>query len=95
MMTVNFAVNGRLTLSVEPGRKVFLYIVRGEFDIGGQRVQPRHLVELHDDGDAVTLTAICRPAASAPQQWRQCLCKAKGLVWRDAHSGAEIVYSCI
>ena len=44
-------------LPVVPGRQVFLYVVDGEVTVGGEPVEPRHLVELGRDGDGVEIDA--------------------------------------
>ena len=44
-------------LPVVPGRQVFLYVVDGEVTVGGEPVEPRHLVELDRDGDGVEIDA--------------------------------------
>lgn len=57
MTTVAFAAGGRIDLPTPSGRNVFLYAVRGAFRIAGTEVEPFHLVELNDDGDAVAIEA--------------------------------------
>lgn len=57
MATVALAPGGRLVVPVAPGRNVFLYVVRGELEIGGRAAPAFHLVELNDDGDEVAFEA--------------------------------------
>ncbi|MEA2490179.1 MAG: quercetin 2,3-dioxygenase [Acidobacteriota bacterium] len=58
MMTLALQKGGRITLPVESGRSIFLYVVRGELTIGGQTAPELHLVELNDDGDEIEITAL-------------------------------------
>ena len=58
MATVAFAAGGRIDLPAPAGRSVFLYAVRGGVRIAGTAVEPFHLVELNDDGDAVAIEAV-------------------------------------
>ena len=53
MSVVRLAPGGSLSLPVAPGRSVFLYVVSGEIQVGGQAAPAWNLVELNDDGDAV------------------------------------------
>jgi redox-sensitive bicupin YhaK (pirin superfamily) len=39
------------------GRNVFLYIVRGDVNVAGEKAEACHLIELNDDGDEVQLEA--------------------------------------
>jgi redox-sensitive bicupin YhaK (pirin superfamily) len=57
LMTVDVKTGGHLTLPAPPGRRVFLYVVRGEVSIAGQTARSFELVELNDDGDAVDVAA--------------------------------------
>jgi quercetin 2,3-dioxygenase len=57
MATVEFSPDGRAQLPAPPGRNIFLYVVRGAFDIAGTHAQEYHLIELTDDGDAVDIEA--------------------------------------
>ncbi|MEX0731812.1 MAG: pirin family protein [Aquisalimonadaceae bacterium] len=58
MMTVHFAPGGHVEFTVEPGRNVFLYIVRGAVAVAGETAESFNLVELNDDGDTVELEAL-------------------------------------
>ena len=53
MSVVRLASGGSLSLSVAPGRSVFLYVVSGEVQVGGRAAPAWTLVELNDDGDGV------------------------------------------
>jgi redox-sensitive bicupin YhaK (pirin superfamily) len=57
MATLRFAPGGRLSLPVAAGRNVFLYVVSGAPEVGGQPARPHHLVELNNDGDSVEIAA--------------------------------------
>lgn len=57
MVTVYFKAGGRVQVPVTLGRNVFLYIVRGQVNVGGIDAEPFHLIELNDDGDSVEMTA--------------------------------------
>ncbi|WP_110667666.1 pirin family protein [Salinicola halophilus] len=58
MSTLALAAGSTVTLPVAPGRQVFLYVVSGEADIGGDTVTARHLFELDREGDQVEIAAI-------------------------------------
>jgi redox-sensitive bicupin YhaK (pirin superfamily) len=57
MSVLRFAAGGRLEAPVPRGRNVFLYVVRGALSVGGGRAEAFHLVDLHDDGEAVAMAA--------------------------------------
>jgi redox-sensitive bicupin YhaK (pirin superfamily) len=57
MSVVRLVAGGRMKFAGVAGRRVFLYVVRGSIDIAGVGIAQFNLVELHDDGDAVELTA--------------------------------------
>jgi redox-sensitive bicupin YhaK (pirin superfamily) len=57
MATLFFKAGGRVTAPVASGRNIFLYIVRGDVNVGGEPALPFHLVELDDDGDCVEMEA--------------------------------------
>ena len=56
MSVLRIAAGGRVVAPVAPGRSVFLYVVRGAVEVGGQRVPQFHLATL-SDGDAVEMAA--------------------------------------
>lgn len=58
MATVQFAPGGRVHFPVAADRNVFLYVVRGELDVSGQKAEAFHLVELDNNGDTVELEAL-------------------------------------
>lgn len=58
LMTVAMQPKGAVTLPAPPGQNVFLYTVRGNTAIDGVPINPQHLIELNDDGDAVNITAF-------------------------------------
>jgi hypothetical protein len=57
MSTVELAAGGRVAFDGTEGRGVFLYVVRGSVEVGGQPVPRFTLAELDDDGDRVELHA--------------------------------------
>jgi len=57
MSTVELAGRGRAGFDGLAGRNVFLYVVRGAIDIGGEQAAACTLVELDDEGDRVEIVA--------------------------------------
>ena len=57
MVTLHFTPGGRVRVPVTLGRNVFLYVVRGQVNVGGIDAEPCHLIELNDDGDVVEMMA--------------------------------------
>lgn len=57
MATIELAAGAHLAMPVEPGRTVFLYVVRGALEVGGTAAPGFTLVELDDTGDTVALAA--------------------------------------
>jgi hypothetical protein len=57
MAVLRFASGGRVRPPVAPGRRVFLYVVRGQVRIAGTPAAAFHLAELNEDGDAVEIEA--------------------------------------
>ena len=57
LVTIHMRAGGRVQAPVAPNRNVFLYIVRGEIAVGGERAREFHLIELTNDGDTVDLEA--------------------------------------
>lgn len=55
MSVVRLEPGGRAELPTPRGRNVFLYLARGSATVAGSAVERWHLVELNDDGDAVTV----------------------------------------
>ena len=53
MTTIDFKQRGRITLDTPPDRNIFLYIVRGETNVGSAF----HLIELNDDGEQIDIEA--------------------------------------
>jgi redox-sensitive bicupin YhaK (pirin superfamily) len=58
MSTVEIAVGGTFECGGLAHRGVFLYVVRGAIDIGGERAKEHVLVELDDDGDLLVLESV-------------------------------------
>jgi len=58
MSTVELAAGGRVDFAGLAGRNVFLYVVRGTLDVGGEQAQAHTLVELNIDGDRLGIGAI-------------------------------------
>ena len=57
MSTLEIQAGAQLRLPIPAGRKVLLYLVRGELLIGATPVPAQHLAELSDDGDELLLHA--------------------------------------
>ena len=57
MATVELAAAGRVGFDELSRRNVFLYVVRGTIDIGGEQASAHTLVELGDDGERVDIQA--------------------------------------
>lgn len=55
--TIELQPGGRVVLPVAAGRRIFFYVVSGRVVVGGEAAAPCHLVEFHDDGDAVDIAA--------------------------------------
>jgi len=55
MSTVELGRGGRVSFSEVAGRSVFLYVVRGRVDIGGEPVPEHTLAELGEGGDRVDI----------------------------------------
>lgn len=58
MSTVELAADGRVEFADLGSRNVFLYVVRGAIDIGGERADAHTLVELGSEGDRVDIRAV-------------------------------------
>ena len=57
MSTVSLSASGRVRFGDLAGRTVFLYVVRGTVQVGGESAPRYRLLELGDDGDAVEIVA--------------------------------------
>ncbi|MCH4811348.1 pirin family protein [Vreelandella neptunia] len=57
MSTLRLPTGSREQLPVAPGRQVFLYVVDGDVEVGGEPVQPHHLIEVDRDGDRLDIEA--------------------------------------
>jgi redox-sensitive bicupin YhaK (pirin superfamily) len=58
LAAIHFKKNGRVTLSVEPGKNIFLYVVKGGLLINGERTEMHHLVEFNHDGKMIEMKAL-------------------------------------
>lgn len=58
MTTVELARAGKVLLPAPRDRDVFLYVVRGGLNIGGEQADEFELVEMNGDGDAVAVEAL-------------------------------------
>ncbi|MEO8216346.1 MAG: pirin family protein [Acidobacteriota bacterium] len=58
MMTVSMPEGATVTLPAPAGRRVFLYIVRGNVRVSGTDVETWRLVEFNDDGSSVEIEAV-------------------------------------
>jgi redox-sensitive bicupin YhaK (pirin superfamily) len=57
LMLVELARGGKIDVPVAPGRTVFLYLVRGDAEIGGTEAQAWNLAELDREGDRVAIAS--------------------------------------
>jgi redox-sensitive bicupin YhaK (pirin superfamily) len=57
LATVAFEAGSRVDIPVASTRNVFLYVVRGTVHVCGIEADACHLVELHNDGDQVSIEA--------------------------------------
>ena len=57
MSTLKLPAGTHEQLSVAPGRQVFLYVVNGDVEVGGEPVQPHHLIEVDRDGSSLDIEA--------------------------------------
>ncbi|MDQ7733898.1 pirin family protein [Halomonas sp. SpR1] len=57
MSTLRLPAGSREQLPVAPGRQVFLYVVEGNVEVGGEPVQPHHLIEVDRDGERLDIEA--------------------------------------
>ncbi|GEN28536.1 quercetin 2,3-dioxygenase [Halovibrio variabilis] len=57
MSTLRLPAGSSEQLPVAPGRQVFLYVVAGDVEVGGEPVQPHHLVDVDRDGDSLVIEA--------------------------------------
>jgi len=58
MSTVELAAGGRVEFADLGRRNVFLYVVRGSIDVGGEQAQAYTLVELDNEGDRLDIGAV-------------------------------------
>lgn len=57
MSTLRLPAGSHEQLIVAPGRQVFLYVVDGDVTVGGESVNPHHLIEVDRDGDNLEIEA--------------------------------------
>lgn len=57
MSTLKLPAGTHEQLSVAPGRQVFLYVVNGDVEVGGEPVQLHHLIEVNRDGERLDIEA--------------------------------------
>ncbi|QNI04587.1 pirin family protein [Halomonas sp. SH5A2] len=57
MSTLRLPAGANVALPVAPRRQVFLYVVEGNVEVGGEPVQPHHLIEVDREGDSLALEA--------------------------------------
>jgi redox-sensitive bicupin YhaK (pirin superfamily) len=55
---IQFKAGGKHTFSVEADKNVFLYVVKGELFINGERIGMHHLVEFNHDGKMIEMKAV-------------------------------------
>ncbi|HSP30519.1 MAG TPA: pirin family protein [Halomonas sp.] len=57
MSTLRLPAGSHEQLPVTPGRQVFLSVVDGDVEVGGEPVQPHHLIEVDRDGESLEIEA--------------------------------------
>jgi len=57
LASLEFSAGGKHTFTIEPGKTVFLYIVKGEMLINGEATGMHHLVEFNADGKTIEMKA--------------------------------------
>ncbi|MBT2772722.1 pirin family protein [Halomonas sp. ISL-60] len=57
MSTLRLPAGAHELFPVLPGRQVFLYVVEGNVEVGGEPVQPHHLIEIDRDGERLDIEA--------------------------------------
>lgn len=57
MSTLRLPAGSREQLPVAVGRQVFLYVVEGNVEVGGEPVQPHHLIEVDRGGESLEIEA--------------------------------------
>ncbi|WP_207493566.1 pirin family protein [Aridibaculum aurantiacum] len=54
---IDFSEGGKLTLNIDAGKTVFLYVVRGVVKVNGEPTEKHHIVEFSHDGKVIELKA--------------------------------------
>lgn len=57
MSTLRLPASAHEQLAVAPGRQVFLYVVNGDVEVGGEPVKSHHLIEVDRDGGCLVIEA--------------------------------------
>jgi redox-sensitive bicupin YhaK (pirin superfamily) len=57
LMSIELGERGRVSLPAPAAHSVFLYVVRGEVNVGGRTAAAFHLVEMNSDGDELVVEA--------------------------------------
>jgi redox-sensitive bicupin YhaK (pirin superfamily) len=57
LANIKFGAGGKHTFSVEPGKNIFLYVVKGSLLINGEKTEMHHLVEFNQDGKMIEMKA--------------------------------------
>lgn len=55
---IDFNAGGKYSISIEPGKTVLLYIVRGAVKVNGETTAKHHLVEFNNEGKVIELKAM-------------------------------------
>ena len=55
---VNFQSGGKMEINIPRDQNVFFYVVKGEVDVNGQKVQMHHLVDFEHDAEKLNIDAI-------------------------------------
>ena len=54
---IDFKAGGKHNFLVEPGKTIFLYVVKGQLMINGEQTSMHHLVEFNQDGKTIEMKA--------------------------------------
>jgi len=57
MSTLRLPAGTREQLPVASGRQVFLYVIEGDVEVGGEPVKSHHLIEVDRDGESIVIEA--------------------------------------
>lgn len=55
---VNFQSGGKMEINIPRDQNIFFYVVKGEVDVNGQKIQMHHLVDFEHDAEKLNIDAI-------------------------------------